>query len=233
MSEKTRLANTVSVIIPARNEAEALKRLLPHLIAQGFDDIIVADNSCDERTAEAALAFPHVRVIKSPKGRGPALNAGAGQAHGDILLFLHADTVLPPNACTLIRQALAFADVAGGCFRLAFDEKRRALAVYAFFTRFETVFTTFGDQAYFMPRTVFELSGGFPCWPILEDVDMRRRLKRRGRFVKLPAAVTTSSRRFARYGPLVQQLRNIVILTLFFAGISPAKLARLYRPQAG
>lgn len=233
MSEKTRPANAISVIIPARNEAAALNRLLPHLIAQGFDDIIVADNSCDEHTAAAALSFPHVRVVKSPTGRGPALNAGAGQAHGDILLFLHADTALPPNAGALIRQALASADVAGGCFRLAFDEERRAFAVYAFFTRFETLFTTFGDQAYFMPRTVFELSGGFPCWPILEDVDMRCRLKRLGRFVKLPAAVTTSSRRFARYGPLAQQMRNVLILTLFFAGISPARLARLYRPHAG
>jgi len=102
---------------------------------------------------------------------------------------------------------------------------------YSWATRFETAFTTFGDQAFFFRRPVFEAIGGVPEWPFMEDVELRLRLRRAGRFVKLPQAVTTSARRFQMRGRLRGQLRNAVILTAFRLGVSPFRLARYYGVQ--
>lgn len=222
----------ISLIIPARNEAANLASLLPHLAAAGFAEIIVVDNGSTDHTSEAVAAIPGVRLIESPPGRGPALNAGARASSGEILFFLHADSRLPVDASEAIRAAMADAEVMAGCFRLAFDSGGTALALSAWMTRFDTFLTTFGDQGYFMRREVFERLGGFAPWPILEDVDMRQRLRRVGTFRKLASVITTSARRFARHGPLRQQWRNCLILALYALGVSPHRLARLYRPHA-
>jgi rSAM/selenodomain-associated transferase 2 len=173
------------------------------------------------------------KVWKATPGRGSALNVGALATTAEILLFLHADTALPREARAIINAAVADPSVVGGCFRLRFDARNATLRFYAWFTRFDTAFTTFGDQAYFVRRQAFEQVGGFPQWPILEDVEMRRRLKRAGRFVKLPAPVVTSARRFRRHGAIRQQLRNAAIIALFYLGSSPEQLARWYRPDRG
>jgi rSAM/selenodomain-associated transferase 2 len=224
---------SICVVVPALNEGAVLGRLLAELTPARFHDIVVVDNGSTDETAAIASRHPGVRLVRATRGRGRALNTGALATSADILLFLHADTALPRGARAMIGAAMAHPAVVGGCFRLSFDRRSALLRLYAWFTRYDTAFTTFGDQAYFIRRRAFERVGGFPEWPILEDVEMRRRLKRAGRFVKLPSPVVTSARRFRKHGVVRQQLRNIAIIALFHLGLSPEQLARWYRPHRG
>jgi GT2 family glycosyltransferase len=162
-----------------------------------------------------------VRLVHGPRGRGLQLQAGADVASADALLFLHADTRLPPGAVALLRAALARPGVVGGAFRARFDTPGAVLALYSWVSRFETGLTTFGDQGMFCRRDAFSAAGGCPPWPFLEDVELRRRLKRRGRFVKLVPAVTTSARRYLSEGVIRRQLLNVAVLAAFHLGFSP------------
>jgi rSAM/selenodomain-associated transferase 2 len=224
---------SICVVVPALNEGACLGGLLAELSSANFDDVVVVDNGSTDETASIAARHGGVRLVRAPRGRGLALNVGARATTADVLLFLHADTALPRGARTMIRTAVADPNVVGGCFRLSFDQRSVMLRFYAWSTRYDTPFTTFGDQAYFIRRRAFSCVGGFPEWPILEDVEMRRRLKRAGRFVKLPCPVVTSARRFRTNGPIRQQLRNMAIIALFHLGLSPGQLARWYRPHRG
>jgi rSAM/selenodomain-associated transferase 2 len=222
---------TVAVIVPTLNEAPRIAALLASLSGEGFQECIVVDGGSVDATRDIAERAPGVVAIASARGRGVQLNAGAQRATSDILLFLHADTQLPERAGSMIRSALDDMSVVGGCFRLSFDELHPLLSVYAWASRFETGFTTFGDQAFFVRATAFRLCGGFPNWPFLEDVELRRRLKKLGRFVKLKSAVTTSARRFVAEGLVKRQALNAAILALHNAGVSASTLARWYQPS--
>lgn len=160
------------------------------------------------------------------------MNAGAREATEDVLLFLHADTFLPADAFRLIGGALADPEVAGGCFRLAFDRDDPWLRTYSFFSRINHPLFTYGDQGLFVRREVFQRIGGFREMPILEDVEIQERLRRAGRFVKLRQPVVTSARRFVRYGPVRQQALNVGIVLLYNLGVPPARLKRLYADQS-
>jgi rSAM/selenodomain-associated transferase 2 len=221
--------DSVAVIVPVLNEAEQIGGLLDDLRRHDFAERIVVDGGSDDGTAEIAQASG-ATVLRTARGRGMQLNAGAARASSEILLFLHADTRLPDDACDRIRAVLSETAVAAGCFRLSFDMKHPMLAFYAAASAFDSVFTTFGDQAYFVRAGAFRDVGGFPEWPFLEDVELRRRLKRRGKFVKANAAVVTSARRFRSGGIVRQQIKNLMILCAFLAGVPVAALARWYRP---
>ncbi len=164
----------ISVLIPALNEADGIGALLVALLAMDFAQIIVADGGSEDGTRAIVAQFDGVVLVACPRGRGPGINAAAGAATQPILVILHADTVLPPDAPALIRATLADARVAGGCFRLGFDRHSLTLGLYAWASRYETRLTTFGDQAYFMRRAVFQAVGGAANWPLLEDVALRR-----------------------------------------------------------
>jgi len=230
-SETAVTKRSIGVVVPALNEGAGLCRLLAELTSAGFHDIVVVDNGSTDDSISIALQHCGVRLVSAPLGRGSALNIGALASTADVLLFLHADTTLPRGAQAMIETTVSDPNVVGGCFRLSFDTRSTVLALYAWFTRYDTVFTTFGDQAYFVRREAFKRVGGFPKWPILEDVEMRRRLRRVGRFVKLRPSVVTSARRFRKRGPIRQQLRNAAIIALFYVGLSPERLARWYRPH--
>lgn len=219
----------ICVIVPALNEGAGLDRFLAKLTAAKFNEIVVVDNGSTDDTASVALRHDGVRLVRAAGGRGPALNAGAQTTTAEFLLFLHADTELPDAAATMIEAVLANPDAAGGCFRLRFDKQSRALRIYAWFTRFDTAVTTFGDQAYFVRRQTFERVGGFPEWPLMEDVELRRRLKGIGRFAKLPVSVVTSARRFEKRGEIRQQFKNAILLISFYLGVSPQRIADWYR----
>lgn len=156
------------------------------------------------------------------------MDLAAGGLQTDVLLFLHVDSTLPAGFQQAICGALADLRVVGGCFRLEFDEPHPALRFYTWWTRFPGRFFHFGDQAFFVRREVFEQMGGYRGLPFLEDVDFLRRLRRFGRFRVLPLRVTTSARRFLRRGIVRQQLRNILLVTLFELGVRPERLARFY-----
>ena len=218
----------IAVLVPTLNKEGQIGALLITLLAQGFGEIMVADGGSVDATCEIVAAMAGVGLVRAPAGRGSQINAAARATRAPIIIILHADTVLPPNAAHMIFAAWAQPDVAAGCFRLSFDTSSLLLDIYAWWSRFETGMTTFGDQAYFMRRSAFEVIGGAPDWPLLEDVAMRDRLRRIGRFVKVDACVVTSARRFAWRGGLRGQLRNICILAGYRMRVPVARLATLY-----
>jgi rSAM/selenodomain-associated transferase 2 len=217
---------SLSIIIPTLNEAAALADLARSLPAA---QIIVADGGSTDETANLAAAHGW-QVVAAPRGRGVQMNAGARAAQGDILLFLHADTRLPHDAETQIKNALEDATVCGGNFSLCFDGDTRAANCLTWlypFLRWGGM--CYGDSAIFIRRAVFEELGGYRDFPLFEDVDLFRRMKRRGKFARLAAQATTSSRRFE--GRFLRTFAHWSCLqVLYWLGVSPHRLAQLYRP---
>ncbi len=223
---------TISIVIPALNEARCIARTLRLLRDQAeepFEVIVVDGGSTDETVA---LASPHATVISSERGRANQMIAGAGEATGDVLLFLHADTELPPGALKTIRRTLDSPRTEAGAFRLRFDRETPLLRLYSYCTRFRQHRFCFGDRALFVARTAYEEAGGFSPIPIFEDLDLVRRLHDRGTFAFLPQYVTTSARRFERKGPLSQQLLNAYLWIRYMLGASPHDLAHHYTYEA-
>jgi rSAM/selenodomain-associated transferase 2 len=220
----------LSIIIPTLNEAVTLRTVAAGLASGPADvEVIVADGGSTDGTVAVAQACG-LRVIAAPRGRGSQMNAGARAAQGSILLFLHVDTRLPKEALTLIECALADPAVCGGNFSLRFDGTTRAAR---YLTRLYPFLRLggmcYGDSAIFVRRAVFERLGGFRDFPIFEDVDLFRRLKCAGRFVRLPAWATTSSRRFE--GRFLRTFALWSLLqVLYWLGVPPRRLERLYRP---
>jgi rSAM/selenodomain-associated transferase 2 len=223
--------SSIAVLVPTLNEANRIAALLHRLRHSGFAEIIVADGGSRDATVAIASSIPGVICIDAPRGRGHQLAAAVAASSAPILLMLHADTLLPDNAAATIHSALSDRSCAGGCFRLVFDSPSPSLAVYAWFSRFDTGLTTFGDQAFFMRRTALDAAGGVPPWDLLEDVELRRRLKSVGPFVKLPAQVVTSARRFTARGKVRTQARNLIVMVGFYLGVPIKLLAQLYRSQ--
>lgn len=222
----------ISVIIPTLNEAAGLaatlgqvRSVLPHA------EIVVADGGSTDGTTGIALAHG-ARLVSTPRGRGRQLAAGAEVAHAEVLLFLHADTRLPPDALAVIERGLADPRVRIGTFRLSFDSGSWFLQVCAWFTRYDSVFTRFGDQGIVVRRDFYAQLGGFPAWPLFEDVELLRRARRLSRIISFPSAVITSARRYQRRGHLRQQWRNGWLLCRFLAGACPHALAAEYAPES-
>ena len=218
----------VAVLVLTLNEAPRITPLLLALRAGGFHEIVVCDGGSVDGTDVIAASTPGVRLVRSGRGRGAGINAAARASRSPIIVILHADTMLPPQAEQIIQEALIDPLIVAGCFRLRFDESRPLLDGYAWLSRFETGLTTFGDQAYFIRRTAFEAAGGAPDWPLLEDVVLRARLRRLGRFVKLREQVVTSARRFVRRGSLRGQIRNALVLAGYHLGVPVRLLAAIY-----
>lgn len=217
----------IALVIPTWNEARRIGACLESVRRLGFSEIVVSDGGSTDVTLAVATAFPDVTCITAKRGRGSQLRAGIAASSAPVVVMLHADTVLPDDAVSMVREALTDRAVVGGCFHVKFDDPRRSLRLFAWFSRFDTVLTSFGDQAIFARRRVLGGSD-VPDWPLLEDVAIRSHLRRRGRFVKLPAAVTTAARRFTHRGIWRCQFWNGVIIAGYFAGVSPARLAALY-----
>lgn len=219
--------DTVSVIIPALNEARQIEATLASVVSQdGPLEILVVDGGSSDGTAE--LAAPHATVVRARRGRAWQMNAGAAHASGGILLFLHADTRLPEGALHAVREALARPGVSGGAFRLAFDATSPLLRLYSASTRLPLPRLCFGDRGLFTRRRTFDEIGGFPELPLFEDLEFVRLLQRQGTFCFLPQAVVTSARRFQRNGALRQQLRNGRLWLHYLAGTDPRRLVHLY-----
>jgi rSAM/selenodomain-associated transferase 2 len=188
------------------------------------------DGGSTDATAATAARFPGVRILVSPRGRARQMNAGARAARGEVLLFLHADTRLPEGALAAVEAAVSAPGVVAGRFDVRFDNARPVFRMIAWFmnrrSRWSGIST--GDQAMFVCREVFEAVGGYPEMPLMEDVELCRRLKRRGRIAALRLRVTTSARKWEREGAV----RTIVLMwalrLLYMAGVAPARLHRWY-----
>lgn len=200
--------------------------------------VIVTDGGSTDGTLRILRRWIRrgIKLLRLPgRPRGALLNAGARQARGEVLLFLHADTRLPSNAVPAIRQALRNPAVAGGAFSLSFVPRRFAYALIAFGAnmRSRLLGLPYGDQALFVRRSVFRSLKGFKPWPLLEDVDLVRRLRRHGRLALLTAPVQTSARRYQRLGLVRTIMGNLGLLTRYWVGEDPRRLARAYwRPPA-
>ncbi|MGH9831448.1 MAG: TIGR04283 family arsenosugar biosynthesis glycosyltransferase, partial [Blastocatellia bacterium] len=187
----------ISIIIPTLNEKTTMRDLAASLSRlRGEFEVIVCDGGSVDETVEIARECG-LRVISAPRGRGRQMNAGARAARGEALLFLHADTRLPEDALLLISEALDDTENCGGNFSLVFDGETwesRALTLIYPFLRLGGM--CYGDSAIFVRREVFERLGGYGDYPVFEDCDFYRRMRRIGRFARLPERATTSSRRF-------------------------------------
>ncbi len=238
---------TITVVIPALDEEQSLPLTLERTIGLGFDRIIVVDGGSRDRTLEviesaarprpSAPSPPHSRLtpvtfLKSEAGRARQMNHGAAASQDEVLLFLHADTQLPGEARATIEQALAEPTCVGGRFDLHFSRDTRWGRLIGNLinlrSRWSGIAT--GDQAIFVRRTVFDQLGGFTDVPIMEDVDFTRRLKRMGRVAALRSKVVASFRRWEHKGPVRTILLMWALRFLYWLGISPARLSRLYTP---
>jgi rSAM/selenodomain-associated transferase 2 len=219
----------LGIVMPTLNEAEAIARTLPRALAAA-DEVVVSDGGSGDDTVAIARHLG-AQVVSGPAGRGEQLNRGAAATSGDILLFLHADTLLPEAAAQAIRQALADG-ACGGAFLLRFDDQRPSLRLGSWLINQRTRLTSLplGDQAHFVRRDVFVALGGYRPWPVLEDLDFAWRLKGRGRTAVVAAPVVTAARRFVQQGILRTVAKNWLIWGLFVIGVPPGRLARLYRP---
>ena len=222
----------VSIVIPTLNEAAQLGTTLERIGAQaGPFEVLVVDGHSDDDTVQRAQEWG-ATVLYASRGRATQLNRGAEAASGDVLLFLHADTRLPLNALSRIRKTLASPSASAGTFQLQFDRPSPLLRLYAWCTRWPWIRICFGDRGLFVERSAFDAVGGYPEWPLFEDLELAARLHERGGFHFLDAAVTTSARRFARRGPLRQQLQNLYLWLHYMAGTPPEQVAPLYRYPA-
>lgn len=218
---------SISVIIPTLNEESVLEHTLKS-IGYGIE-IIVVDGGSSDSTREIASDFTE-KVILSERGRGAQMDMGAREASGDILLFLHADTSLPKDWRGCIENVLKDDRVIGGGFSLKIDAKGFAFRLIEAVANIRAKYLglIYGDQAIFVRRDAFFSAGGFMGLPLMEDVDFMRRIRRKGKVLLLNADVSTSARQWQKKGIIKTTIRNLFFLFLYYAGVSPQRLYRLY-----
>jgi rSAM/selenodomain-associated transferase 2 len=224
-------APSLSIVIPVLNEAAAIAACLHALAplrARGAEVIVVDGGSTDET---AVLAKPLADfVIASARGRAAQMNAGATIAKGRVLLFLHADTRLPPDADELIRESLSESQRSWGRFDVTIEGRHLLLPFVAALMNARSRMTGIatGDQAMFMTRDVFTAVGGFPKIALMEDIEVSRRLKRVSAPLCLRARVTTSGRRWESRGVMRTILLMWWLRLAYFFGAKPEELAKRY-----
>lgn len=225
----------VSVILPARNEAAALPATLES-IREGLPsrgEIVVVDGHSTDSTAQIA-AEAGARVLRAGPGRGLQLQAGASVARGAALVFLHADTHLPPNWAACVCETLADPDVSLGAFRLQIDPELRGHRAieWGVARRCRGTPLPFGDQALFARAEAYHAAGGFPDWSCFEDVALVERLRRLGRVVVRPEAVVTSGRCWAEAGVVRTTATNWLSMQAYRLGVPPERISVLRRRLA-
>lgn len=224
------MATSISVIIPTLNEAENLPRALAALRCElPHAELVVVDAGSTDGTVAVAKNLGVTALTAATPGRGSQCREGAARASGEWLLFLHGDTFLCESTGQTIERFCSVRENEAANFRLRFDEAQWFLRLSGRFSAIDSVFTRFGDQGILVRSTVYHEVGGFPAWPLFEDVELLRRLRRRRRVPSLRPGVLTSARRFRQHGPVRQQLRNGRLLVRFLLGADPARLAADYR----
>lgn len=221
---------TISVIIPILNEETILPAFLNQTKDWTVSEIIFVDGGSTDQTQAIIQRSPGHRLLISNKGRGHQMNEGARAASGDLLLFLHADSLFPPDGFSAILKAMQNPDLVGGAFRLRINSHSLLLKFIAMMANGRSFLfgLPYGDQGIFVRRAVFNNMGGYPNLPLMEDVAFIQRLKREGRTTLLDQAITTSARRWIKQGIVYTSGRNIILLLLYFMGVSPKQLAKWY-----
>lgn len=217
----------ISVIIPVLNEESSIGVLLETLSRISGIEVIVVDGGSSDRTVE--IASTYARVVCAPQGRARQMNAGAHGSSGDIVLFLHADTRLPSGFRDVVICGLSCGYI-GGRFDIRLDNDALIYRVISFLINFRSRLTGIatGDQAIFVYRSTWEHMGGFADIPLMEDLEFMRRLKREGRIFCARARVVTSARRWQKTGIIKTILLMWGLKTLFYFGVSPERLSKVY-----
>lgn len=223
----------LSVIIPALNEAGTIQRAIESSLALSPHEVIVADGGSTDDTIDAARKLG-CHVIECPRGRALQQNTGAAAASGDVLLFLHADSWIVPEAREQMEKTLRSPDIPGGAFhhRIDTDGMMFRLVEVGDSLRVCCTRIAYGDQGIFLRRIVFERLGGFPDVRLLEDVRLMRALRDHGRLALLPGPLHVSARRWKKHGAIRQTMRNWFLLAAEQLGVHPDRLADLYALHA-
>lgn len=219
---------TIAVVIPALDEASQIESCVASARTGGAEVIVVDGGSTDgtPELAERAGA----RVLRSPRGRSRQLESGWRASGSAAVVFLHADTRLPRGFAPAIRRALEAPDVVGGAFAFRFDHRTPVLRFIEWGARLRAALFAlpYGDQAIFARRSTLEEMGGIPQVPLMEDLDLVRELKRRGRLALLAPAAVTSARRYEARGPLRAMLRHWVAAGAWALGVDRERVAAWY-----
>jgi len=225
-----RKISLISIIIPTRNEADSIGGLLPDLLGIPGVELLVVDGDSTDNTVDIAKSLG-AKVLETSPGRAQQMNAGAEAAQGGILLFLHSDTHLASGFAEHVREILKQPGVAAGAFQLSIDGKDFGLRIIEWLVNFRSrvMQMPYGDQGIFVTANMFFSVGAFPPQPIMEDFELMRRLKKRGKVKILPLHANTSARRWERLGILKTTVMNQAIILGYFLGISPEKLSGWYR----
>jgi rSAM/selenodomain-associated transferase 2 len=227
----------ISIIIPVLNEATTIEATLTILQDTPNIEVIVVDGGSRDQTLTIVNFFSKrltslsIKIISTNAGRSHQMNAGAAIAKGDILLFLHGDTYLPPKFNLLLLEALQDAVTIAGAFELQINAQLPGLRLVEKMVNMRSRFFSlpYGDQAIFMKKSVFEEIGGFPNLPIMEDFELMLALRKLGKIVIISAPVITSGRRWQKLGVVKTTLLNQLIIAGYFIGISPNLLVLWYR----
>lgn len=221
----------ISVVIPTYNEAGNIGRCIEAIGSEeSHHEIIVADGGSTDRTKEIAAEYPDVVVVDSDRGRGNQMNAGASAASGDVLLFLHADTILEAGWSCSMLESLEEGSVVGGAFTFAVDNPSWQYRLVEAWVQMRCAICRlpYGDQAIFIRRDVFRKLGGYRDIPLMEDVDLVARMKAKGKISILRERAFTAARRWEDKGLIRTALTNQIMMMLYKFGVSPEKLFRLY-----
>jgi rSAM/selenodomain-associated transferase 2 len=220
----------ISIIVPALNEAACIADTLGSLRQlEGEKEVIVVDGGSSDETREIASANG-VSVLTSKPGRGTQMHAGTLEASGDVLWFVHADTVPPAHALAEIERHLQDISVAGGNFGLLFDgSSRAARQLTAIYPLLRRLGLCYGDSGIFIRRSIYDAIGGFRPLALFEDLDLLRRMRKAGKFVHVVSRIRTSSRRFEKRNFAIMWLQWTTLQILYWCGVSPNRLARWYR----
>lgn len=217
--------------MPALNEADNIRNFLSHLHLSENEELIIVDGGSSDKTVSISREST-AKVFEAKTGRASVMNFGAGKASGDILLFLHADCILPDNGFTLIRDALSNGNIAAGAFSLSIDHPGFGFRIIESAANIRSRMTSliYGDQGMFLRKEVFDHIGGFAGVPLMEDIEISRRLKKEGKIIFINPPIKTSPRRWLNEGMIYTTLRDWTIAFSYtFFKISPEKLIKHYK----
>lgn len=221
----------ISIIVPTLSEAKTIRDNLNQLVLSKNEELIVVDGGSTDATVSIAHEFTD-KVYSAKNGRASVMNFGAEKASGDILLFLHADCVLPDNAFHLIRKSLGNGAVAAGAFNLSIDDPGLKFRIIELGVNLRARVTRllYGDQGMFLKKEVFSRIGGFADIPLMEDIEISLRLKKFGKIIFVNPPIKASARRWLEEGIVYTTLRDWTnAFSYTFLKIPPEKLIRYYK----
>lgn len=221
----------ISIIIPTYNEEDKIVKQLIHLEKHAknrIKEIIVVDGGSSDNTVQVIKEAGFTCLISKRKGRAAQMNTGYEHSTGDVLYFVHADSMPPKSYTDDILNALDEGYNAG-CFRFRFDSDRLLLKINSFFTRFNRIMCRGGDQTLFITRRLFENSGGFrEDFVIMEDYDLIQKIQKSTAFKIIPKEVVVSSRKYEKNSYLKVNIANLVVFMMYFAGASQQRMRDTY-----